>query len=192
VDVTRSGIDALASCGNKWLCAGYGAGLLYVSRELLQSHPPRAVGWMSVEDPFAFDNRSYRVLSSNRRVEMGCPAFGGIFALGAAVDYLSGLGLDAIAERILALNMYLTVQLERNGFTVLSPGGEHRSGQTLCELDDPAGATAFLREIGILVTEKSRGVRISTHFYNNEEDVDACVRGLVEFRRSRGGSGGLA
>jgi cysteine desulfurase/selenocysteine lyase len=186
VDVARSGIDALATCGNKWLCAGYGAGFLYLSRELLARHPPRAVGWMSVEDPFAFDNRSYRILSTSRRVEMGCPAFGGIFALGAAVDYVSGLGLDSIAERILALNMYLTTQLERNGFTVLSPGGAHRSGQTLCEMADPAGATAFLRELGILVTEKSRGVRISTHFYNNEEDVDACVRGLVEFRRAHG------
>jgi cysteine desulfurase/selenocysteine lyase len=189
VNVARSRIDALASCGNKWLCAGYGAGFLYVSRELLDSHPPRAVGWLSVEDPFDFDNRTYRVLSSNRRVEMGCPAFAGIFALGAAVDYVSGLGLDAIAERILALNMYLTVQLDRNGFTVLSPGGEHRSGQTLCEVADPAGAAAFLRELGILVTEKSRGVRISTHFYNNEEDVDACVRGLVEWRRARGSVG---
>jgi selenocysteine lyase/cysteine desulfurase len=186
VDVARSGIDALATCGNKWLCAGYGAGFLYLSRELLARHPPRAVGWMSVEDPFAFDNRSYRILSTSRRVEMGCPAFGGIFALGAAVDYVAGLGLDSIAERILALNMYLTTQLERNGFTVLSPGGAHRSGQTLCEVADPAGATAFLRELGILVTEKSRGVRISTHFYNNEEDVDACVRGLVEFRRAHG------
>jgi selenocysteine lyase/cysteine desulfurase len=186
VDVVRSGVDALATCGSKWLCAGYGAGFLYVSRALIERHAPRAIGWLSVEDPFAFDNQAYRVLASNRRVEMGCPSFGGIFALGAALDYLSGIGVDAVAERILALNTYLTAQLEREGFTVLSPGGEHRSGQTLCELLDPAGAVAFLAELGILVTAKARGVRISTHFYNNEEDVDACVRGLVEFRRTAG------
>lgn len=186
VDVARSGVDALASCGSKWLCAGYGAGLLYVSRALLERHPPRTLGWLSVEEPFAFDNQRYRVLASNRRVELGCPAFGGVFALGAAVEYLSGIGIGAIAERVLALNLYLTLQLERHGFTVLSPGGEHRSGQTLCELADPAGAVAFLRELGILVTQKAQGVRISTHFYNNDEDVDACVRGLVEFRRTAG------
>jgi selenocysteine lyase/cysteine desulfurase len=186
VDVARSRIDALATCGNKWLCAGYGAGFVYLSRDLLERHPPREIGWLSVEDPFAFDNRSYRVLSSSRRVEMGCPSFGGIFALGAALDYLSGIGVDAIAERILALNMYLTARLERSGFAVLSPGGEHRSGQTLCEVADPTGTVAFLKELGILVTEKARGVRISTHFYNDEEDVDACVRGLVEFRRTSG------
>ena len=186
VNVARSRIDALATCGSKWLCAGYGAGFLYVRRELLERHPPRAVGWLSMEDPLAFDNQRCRVLASNRRVEMGCPPFAEIFALGAALDYILGIGVGPIAERVLALNMYLTFQLEQNGFAVLSPGGEHRSGQTLCEVADPKGAVAFLKELGILVTEKPQGVRISTHFYNNEEDVDACVRGLVEFRRTTG------
>ena len=57
IDVKRSGIDALATAGHKWLCAGYGAGFVYVSRELLARRPPRTIGWMSGEDPFAFDNR---------------------------------------------------------------------------------------------------------------------------------------
>ena len=94
VDVQRSGIDALATAGHKWLCAGYGAGFCYVSRALLAPRPPRAVGWMSGEDPFAFDNRHLRLLPSNARTELGCPPFGPIFALGAAVDYLSGIGIE--------------------------------------------------------------------------------------------------
>src|SRR6185436_10845904 len=110
------------------------------------------------------------------------PAFAGVFALGAAVEYLSGIGIEVIAARVLELNLYLTARLEREGFSVLSPGGEHRSGQTLCALPGGALATAFLRERDILVTEKPQGVRISTHLYNNEEDIDACVRGLVEYR----------
>jgi selenocysteine lyase/cysteine desulfurase len=113
---------------------------------------------------------------------MGCPAFGAISALGAAIDYLSGLGADAVAERILALNMYLTFRLGREAFEVLSPGDEYRSGETLVRLPDPTEATAFLRERHIHVTEKPEGVRISTHFYNNEADVDACVDALVEYR----------
>lgn len=184
IDVKACGIDALATAGHKWLCAGYGAGFIYISRNLLESRPPRAIGWLSVEDPFAFDNVRFRILASNRRTELGCPPFAGIFALGAAVDYLSQIGVDAIAARVLELNMYLTFLLEREGFTVLSPGGSHRSAQTLCEVPEPARATAFLRENGILVTEKREGVRISTHFFNNEEDVDSCVRGLVEYRQT--------
>jgi selenocysteine lyase/cysteine desulfurase len=113
---------------------------------------------------------------------MGCPPFGPIFALGAAVEYLEGIGRDRIAERVLALNMYLTLRLGRESFEVLSPGGEHRSGQTLVRLPDPPRARAYLLERGIHVTEKPEGVRVSTHFYNDENDVDACVDALVAYR----------
>jgi selenocysteine lyase/cysteine desulfurase len=78
--------------------------------------------------------------------------------------------------------MYLTFRLERESFEVLSPGGEHRSGQTLVRLPDPPRARTFLLEHGVHVTQKPEGVRISTHFYNNEEDVDACVAALVTYR----------
>jgi selenocysteine lyase/cysteine desulfurase len=182
VDVKRSGIDALACAGHKWLGAGYGAGFCYVARTLLEKRPPRAVGWMSGDDPFAFDNRHLRILPTNARTELGCPPFGPIFALGAAIDYLSGIGVEKIAERVLALNMYLTFRLERESFEILSPGGEHRSGQTLVRLPDPPRARAFLLERGVHVTPKPEGARISTHFYNNEADVDACLAALVTYR----------
>jgi len=184
VDVRRSGVDALATAGHKWLGAGFGAGFCYISKELLAARPARAIGWMSGDDPYDFDNREVRVLPSNARSEMGCPSFAQIFALGAAVDYLSALGIDAVAERVLALNMYLTFRLEREAFEVLSPGGPYRSGETLIRLPDPHRATLFLLERGIHVTEKPEGVRISTHFYNSEEDIDACVDALVEWRET--------
>ena len=94
----------------------------------------------------------------------------------------SGLGLNAIAERILSLNMYLTFRLGREAFEVLSPGDEHRPGETLDRLPDPPRALAFLQERHIHVTEKPEGLRISTHFYNTEAEIDACVDALVEYR----------
>lgn len=183
VDVKAARIDALASAGHKWLCAGYGAGLLYVHRPLLASRPPRAIGWLSVEDPFSFDNRRFRVRPQASRIEMGCPPFAGIFALGAAVRYLSGIGLEAIADRVLELNRALTDGLAARGFEVLSPGDPHRSGQTLVALPDPPRAVAFLKERGVLVTEKPQGVRIATHFFNDESDLEACLTGLADYRK---------
>jgi selenocysteine lyase/cysteine desulfurase len=183
VDVRSCHVDALVSAGHKWLCAGYGAGFVFMTRELLERYPPRAIGWMSVVDPFAFDNGRYTLLDDARRAEMGCPPFAGVFALGMAAEYLLGIGLEEIADRVLSLNVYLTTRLEREGFTVLSPGGEHRSGQTLCALADPPRAVAFLQERRVLVTPKPEGVRISTHFYNDESDIDACVDALREYRK---------
>lgn len=182
IDVKAWNVDALAAAGHKWLCAGYGTGFVYVKKSLIDKFRPRAIGWMSVDHPFAFDNQRYVLLSGNRRTELGCPAFPSIFALGAAVSYVLGIGVEAVAERVLALNMYLTFRLEREGFTVLSPGGDNRSGQTLCELPDPSKAVRFLRGRNILVTRKPEGIRISTHYYNSEEEVDRLVSSLKELR----------
>jgi selenocysteine lyase/cysteine desulfurase len=181
VDVKRSGVDALAAAGYKWMCAGYGTGFVYVSRELLK-RPPRSIGWLSVERPFAYDNREYTLLPSARRYELGCPAFATAVAMGAAAEYLLGIGIEQIAQRVLELNGYLTSRLERAGFTVLSPGGAHRSGETLVETAEPKRTAAALLERGIHVTRKPEGVRISTHFYNDEADVDRCVEALAELR----------
>jgi selenocysteine lyase/cysteine desulfurase len=181
VDVKRSGVDALAAAGYKWLCAGYGTGFVYVSRELLK-RPPRSIGWLSVERPFEYNNREYALLPTARRYELGCPAFGTAIAVGAAAEYLLGIGIETIAQRVLELNAYLTSRLERAGFAVLSPGGAHRSGETLVETPDPRRTVRALLEQGIHVTRKPEGVRISTHFYNNEEDVDRCVDALAALR----------
>jgi cysteine desulfurase/selenocysteine lyase len=186
IDVKRFGIDALACSGHKWLCAGYGAGFVYVSRELLQRFPPREIGWMSVEDPYRFDNRAYRVLGTARRMELGCPSLGPMLALGAAVEYLQGIGIEIIAERVLALNLYLTYLLGRAGFEVLSPGGPHRSGETLVGVDQPDETQVHLREKGVFVTRKPEGLRIATHFFNDESDIEACVATLAKWRESRG------
>ena len=185
IDLRRAKVDAFATAGHKWMCAGYGAGFAVIGRALLERRPPRAIGWLSVENPYAFDNRSYRLLPSARRNEVGCPPFAPIFALGAAVDYLSAIGADAIAERVLSLNTYLTDRLRQAGLEVLSPGGAFRSGETLCAAIDPPRVAGRLRERGILVTEKPDGLRIATHFFNDEGDVDACVSALAtEARRS--------
>lgn len=185
IDVERSQLDALVCSGHKWLCAGYGAGFVYVRRSHL-SRPQRWVGWLSMEDPFRFDNTRVQLLPSARRFEVGCPSFAGIFALGAALQYLQDIGIRPIATRVLELNAYLVARLHAKGFEVLSPQGPHQSGETLVALPEPEMAAAFLKERSVLVTPKPEGVRIATHFFNNDADVDACLRAMLEYR-----SGGL-
>jgi selenocysteine lyase/cysteine desulfurase len=183
IDVHGMGVDGLASAGQKWMCAGYGAGFVYVRRELLEKKAPKSIGWMSVEDPFAFENRTYRLLPSAARHELGAPAFAGIFALGAAVDYWTNVGKALVVARVLELNRYLCAELARIGTPILSPGGHYRSGETLIGVPDPPRAAAFLSSKGILVTRKPEGLRVSTHCYNTESDVDTLVRALIDYQR---------
>lgn len=185
IDVKRMGIDALCATGHKWMLAGYGSGFVYLGRSLLQQTPSRALGWLSVEDPFAMRNDELRPLhDAASRIELGCPHFAGIFALGAAVDLINQIGIRNIQERALQLNGLLTDRLAADGWKVLSPLANEtsRSAETLIEMERPGEVVRALFRRGIIVTEKPEGIRVATHFFNDEGDIERLLRGLNETR----------
>ena len=116
------------------------------------------------------------------RAELGCPNFAGIFALGATVELMTRIGIREIEERALALNRLLTAQLIDSGRTVLSPIADEcmRSAETLVAADDPARTVAKLAERKIIVTEKPQGIRLATHFFNNEADIERLMKVLAK------------
>jgi selenocysteine lyase/cysteine desulfurase len=181
IDVKRMKIDALCATGHKWMLSGYGSGFVYLSRELLERTRPRAIGWLSVDDPYSMRNDEIHLRpDAAARTELGCPHFSGIFALGASVDLMTNIGMNNIEERALSLNRYLTERLIESGREVLSPlkDEQTRSAETLIALGDPARVVAHLAELKIIVTEKPQGIRVATDFFNNESDVDRLIEAL--------------
>jgi selenocysteine lyase/cysteine desulfurase len=181
IDVTRMKIDALCATGHKWMLSGYGSGFVYLSRELLERSKPRAIGWLSVEDPYSDRNDEIHLRhDAAARAELGCPHFAGMFALGASIDLMTNLGLKNIEARALSLNRVLTRRLTDSGWQVLSPLGDERmrSAETLVFAEDPAGVVARLARQKIIVTKKPQGIRVATHFFNNEADIERLVEGL--------------
>lgn len=188
LDVKRMKIDALCSTGHKWMLAGYGSGFVYLSRELLEKTRPRAVSWMSVEDPFAMRNDSYHLRpDAAARAETGCPHFAGIFALGEAARQLLELGVEQVEGRALALNRRLTESLKAAGHEVLSPLGDERfrSAETLVRAADPRAAVRHLAQRRVAVTIKPEGFRAATHYFNDESDIARLVAALDEFREAK-------
>ena len=188
IDVKRMQIDALCATGHKWMLAGYGSGFVYLSRNLLQQTRARALSWLSVEDPFEMRNDELRPRHDTAaRIELGCPHFAGIFALGASVKLIAEIGIENIEGRILELNRKLTARLTENNWQVLSPlnSDASRSGETLIQVDHPAEVVRALFRRGVVVTEKPQGIRAATHFFNDESDVERLVCGLNEIREQR-------
>lgn len=184
-DVRRMKIDALCATGHKWMLAGYGSGFVYLSRELLEQSLPRSIGWLSVENPFEMRNDEFRPRhDAAARVELGCPHFAGIFSLSAAVDLMKEIGTANIQARVLELNTFLTERLSASGWRVLSPirNDDVRSGETLVEVERPGEVVRHLFRRGVVVTEKPQGIRVATHFFDNEEDVERLIAGLEEKR----------
>jgi cysteine desulfurase/selenocysteine lyase len=185
IDVKRMRIDALCSTGHKWMLAGYGSGFVYLSRELLEKTRPRAVSWMSVEDPFAMRNDTYELRpDAAARAETGCPHFAGIFALGEAARRLLDIGVENVERRALALNRRLTESLSGAGWEVLSPLGDERfrSAETLVRAADPLAAVRHLARHRVAVTIKPEGFRAATHYFNDDSDISRLVAALDETR----------
>ena len=178
-------IDALCATGHKWLLSGYGSGFVYLSRELLNESMSHAIGWLSVEDPFEMRNDEFRPRhDAAARVELGCPHFAAIFSLGASLDLINEIGIENIQARALELNRYLTTRLAESGFKVLSPLGreESRSAETLVRVDQPHEIVRKLFQRGVIVTEKPEGIRVATHFFNNEDDMERLIGGLSDLK----------
>ncbi|HVS20216.1 MAG TPA: aminotransferase class V-fold PLP-dependent enzyme [Pyrinomonadaceae bacterium] len=185
IDVKRMQIDALCATGHKWMLAGYGSGFVYLSHELLNQSHSRSLGWLSVEDPFAMSNDELRPRhDAAARVELGCPHFAGIFALGASIDLITEIGIANIQARALELNRFLTSRLKENGWKILSPlqNETGRSAETLVEVEKPSEVVRNLLRRGVIVTEKPQGIRIATHFFNNEDDIERLIAALLETR----------
>ncbi|HEU4433489.1 MAG TPA: aminotransferase class V-fold PLP-dependent enzyme [Pyrinomonadaceae bacterium] len=185
IDVKRMKIDALCSTGHKWMLSGYGSGFVYLSRELQSNSHARSIGWLSVQDPYGVRNDEVHLRRDvSARAELGCPHFAGIFALGASVEMFQSIGIRNIETRALELNRLLTNRLQEAGWRVLSPLSDEqfRSAETLVASENPARVVAALAEKKIMVTEKPEGIRVSTDFFNNEDDIDRLVEALHSCR----------
>jgi len=184
IDVKRMKIDALCSTGHKWMLSGYGSGFVYISRELQAHSQPRSIGWLSVQEPYSGRNNEVHLLHNvSARSEIGCPHYAGIFALGASVEMMQSLGIANIETRALELNRKLTSRLSEIGWKVLSPLGDEkfRSAETLVAAESPAKVVSQLAEEKIFVTEKPEGFRVSTNFFNNDEDIEQLIHRLHRF-----------
>jgi cysteine desulfurase / selenocysteine lyase len=183
IDVKRMKIDALCATGHKWMLAGYGSGFVYLSRALQAKSKAHAIGWLSVEDPYAMLNAEINLRDdAAARVEWGCPHFAGMFALGASVEMMLEIGIQNIEQRVVGLNQYLTDRLTASGQQVLSPleTEGYRSAETLVAVENPGKVVTRLANEGVVVTEKPKGIRVATDFFNNESDIDRLIEGLNE------------
>jgi selenocysteine lyase/cysteine desulfurase len=181
LDVEQCQIDFLAADGHKWLLSVEGCGVFYCRRSLISRLAPRVVGWRSVTDNEDFDRYHLELQPGAGRFEEGTPNTGGIFALGAAIDLLLELGVDAIGKRVLELTDELCEALEARGAEIASPRRPGQaSGIVAFTLGDeaPARTAARLRASGVFVVDRRGCVRASPHFYNLSEELERLVRAL--------------
>jgi cysteine desulfurase/selenocysteine lyase len=195
VDVSSLGVDAMAFTGHK-MCGPTGIGVLWARLELLETLPP-FLGGGEMIDEVTMERSTYA--APPHKYEAGTPPITQAVGLGAAVDYLTDLGMDAIHEHEVALTGYLLDGLSSvPGLRIIGPPtNEARGGAVSFVLDGihPHDVGQLLDESGVAVRVGHHcarpaclrfGIpatsRASLHLYSDTSDVDALITGLDKVR----------
>ncbi len=173
VDVKEWGADFVAASGHKWLLGPWGAGILYVAADALDSLTPPRVGYFSVEDAYA-DPIAYE--PGAKRLELGTTAIAPYVGLERAIDLLSDVGLGAVESRIADLAGRLVDGLGDRRVGPAPP----ESGLVPFAVEDPEATVERLAEQGIVVRDLPDPAvcRASVHAFNTADEVDALLAAI--------------
>jgi cysteine desulfurase/selenocysteine lyase len=197
VDVRALDCDFYAFSGHK-LYGPTGIGVLYGKAALLAAMPPYQSGGDMISS-VSFAKTVYNVIPY--KFEAGTPNIAGTIGLGAAIDYLNGLGLDNLGAYEQELLAYATEALSRLPGLRLIGTAKEKAAVLSFVLDDlhPHDVGTVLDQEGIAVRTGHHcaqplmdrfGVpattRASLAFYNTREEIDALVKGIHKVKEILG------
>ena len=196
IDVQAMDCDWLVASGHK-MCGPTGIGFLYGKLDLLQEMPPFLGGGEMIAEVF-LDHSTYAELP--HKFEAGTPAIGEAIALGAAVDYLMGLGMDKIAIYEEELTAYLFALLRQLPEVKIYGPQPQTRGQGRAPLAaftveglDSSDISTLLDQEGVAIRSGHHctqplhrllgitgSARASLSFYNTQAEIDAFIVALQE------------
>lgn len=192
VDVVDLDCDFLAFSGHK-MCGPTGVGVLYGKRRLLDEMEPTYFGGEMI-DIVELERSTWK--ETPWKFEGGTPIIAGAIGLGVAVDYLTDIGMEKIADHDTQLAAYAMEVLSRiDGVTVYGPGvGKPRGGLVTFNLDGvhPHDVSTVLDSEGVAVRAGHHcaqplmkflsvpsTARASFYLYNTDADIDALAKAIV-------------
>jgi cysteine desulfurase/selenocysteine lyase len=196
VNVLELGCDFFAFSGHK-MCGPTGIGVLWGRRDLLEAMPPFLTGGEMIRR-VTFEGDEWNELPA--KFEAGTPAIAEAIGLGAAVDYLNGLGMAAIRAHEKEIVAYAMERLsEVPGLKLYGPPDpEQHGGLTTFTLDGihPHDLATILDAEGVAVRaghhcamplhlklDLPATTRASFYIYTLPEEIDALVEGLYHARQ---------
>jgi cysteine desulfurase/selenocysteine lyase len=195
VDVQDLDVDFLAFSAHK-MVGPTGIGVLYGKKSLLDGMPPFMGGGDMIKTVHL---RSFTANTIPYKFEAGTPAIAEAVGFGAAIEYLTAIGMDAIAAHEHAITEYALERLEEiPGLRVFGPSADKKGGVAAFVLDGihPHDVAQILDRDGIAVRaghhcaqplhEKFKipaTSRASFYLYSTTEEVDKLVEGIYKVKK---------
>ena len=177
IDVLKCNISVLGASCYKWALAGFGNGFMYINQKTLDTYPPKTVGFNS----FISNEESAEYIPGMRSYEPGHHDHVAFHKLGFALQTIKELNQDIIHTRIVELMNYLVDQSDEAGIKLAYDFlDENRLG--ILVLPSKPGLLKHLQQHHVEVSERGGNVRLGLHYYNNEEDIDAFVKAISQFK----------
>ncbi len=180
LDVHECHIDFLACGAQKWLLSPWGAGFLYVRRELVDRFEPHDVGWMAVRNSLDFTrlcDYELRYLEDARKFEVITLPFQDFAGMNASLELFLEVGLPRVhalvAER--AEQIVSWTGRQRNVRLVTPAEPSRRAGVVSVAPADPVAASRRLEQNGVVHSLREGAIRLSPHFYTSEQEVERAL-----------------
>ncbi len=200
VDLHGSGVDFAASATYKWLMGDFGLGFLYVRRDVLPRLPRTEYGYYGFAAPGEADVGG-RLSEPQTHVYPFDPSGAGIvdyavktgtlglFGTGTyshtvpaqldqSLDYIAGIGVEAIQAHAQGLVAILRAELPKKGYTLMTPPGTRSPLLTCALADAPKILTAPLDRAQVKISISENRFRISPSVYNDAQDVERLLAAL--------------
>jgi cysteine desulfurase/selenocysteine lyase len=177
IDVRVSSVDVLVAGGHKWLNAPFGCGILYLAPRILAEREPASYGYLSLVEPKGGWGEYFRTESASPFSDWRFVRTAKRFEVGGTSNYP---GARPRCDKSTSLG-----SSARLGARVVSPCEPRaaRSGITTFRChNNPAEDRALLERLleakvylAMRYTSGVGGIRVSTHFFNNQEDIERLI-----------------
>ncbi len=167
LDMQKLDVDILAASTYKWMCAGHGAGILYVS-EKLQEKINFKIGYYEAFLEFGYE---WKTKQNLKNLEAGHKDLYAFYRLGFALDDMLNKDMNQVLEHNRSLVLKLRNILHTSGYDVISNySKEHLAGILVVKENEEL--MKKLDKNNIIATHRAKSLRFSCHFYNDESDLD--------------------
>nr|WP_299000599.1 aminotransferase class V-fold PLP-dependent enzyme [uncultured Allomuricauda sp.] len=169
-DFENSGIDVLGASTYKWLLSGYGNAFVLVKDQIKKRFNLKSIGNGSVDRDIAKRNS----IPFCKHLEPGHLDSLNFGSLQFSLKFLQGVGLDKIEERLKKLSQKAHTEFSRLG--LLEDSVQYRKEHsTIFNIKGNQELFNTLQSNGVVCALRGAGIRLSFHFYNTEDEVDAIV-----------------
>lgn len=180
VPLDLAGADLVVSSTHKWILASHGGGLVGVPAARAADWTVPAGGWFNLDDPFG-PNRFGPAVSKPGAAgfAVGMPNYPAVYAVRAALEYVRGVGVEAIDRHARPLTLHCLEEVRKLPVELLTPvEPEHVAGILAFRHPRAAEVHARLHAAGVHVMSHAGRLRVAVHGYNTAEDVERFLREL--------------